>query len=102
MCEVNTDYKPYIQYRKGKKVIYVKVLREIYGLIESNLLWYNVYTNTLKYLGFSINTYDICTANNIIDVKQWTIVWYVDDNNLSNLYPNVATYILGFRSSDVV
>ena len=33
MCEVNNDYKPYIQYEKRKKAIYVKVLRAIYGCI---------------------------------------------------------------------
>ena len=30
-CEVNPDYKPHVQSENGKKVIYVKVLREIYG-----------------------------------------------------------------------
>ena len=39
MCEVNPDYKPYVQYENGKKVLYVDILREIYGSIESALLW---------------------------------------------------------------
>ena len=33
-------------------------------------------------------------ANKIIDEKQCTIVWYVDDNKLSHVYPNVVTDIL--------
>ena len=33
MCEVNTDYKTYAQYEDGKKVLYVKFLREIYRCI---------------------------------------------------------------------
>ena len=39
MCEFNTDHKPYVQYDNGKKVIYVKVLRAIYGFISSAILW---------------------------------------------------------------
>ena len=31
ICEVNPDYKLYVQYEKGKKFLYVKVLREVYG-----------------------------------------------------------------------
>ena len=70
MCEVNPDYKPYVKYENGKKVLHVKVLIEIYGLIESDLLWYNFYVKTLKDLGFSINTYDLCVAKKMIDGNQ--------------------------------
>ena len=38
MCGVNPDYKTYVKYDNGKKVLCVKVLRAIYGCIESALL----------------------------------------------------------------
>ena len=82
MCEVNPDYKLYFQYDNGNKVLYVKVMRPIYVCIKSDLLWYNFCVKTLKYLGFSMNTYYRCMAKKIIDGKQCTIVWYVDDNKL--------------------
>ena len=63
----------------------MKVLRAIYGCIESALLWYNFYLNTLKDSVFRINTYDICVSNKMIGVNQCTIVWYVDDNSLSRV-----------------
>ena len=94
MCEVNLDYKPCVQYDNGIKVLYVKVMRSIYGCIESDLLWYNLYVNTLKYLGFIFNTYYRCMANKIIYGNQCTIVWCVDDNNLLHVDPNVVTIIL--------
>ena len=94
MCEVNPEYKPYAWYDIGKKDIYMKVLREIYGCIDSALLWYNLYVNNLKYLGFIINTYDTCVAKKMIDGNQCTIVWYVDDNKLSYVDLNVVTDIL--------
>ena len=51
-----------------------------YGMIESALLWYNSYVSVLKDIGFKLNPYDRCVANCIIENKQCTISWYVDDN----------------------
>ena len=94
MCEVNPEYKPYVWYENGKKFIYVNVMRAIYGCIEYALLWYNLYVNTLKDLGFIINTCDRCVAKKMIDGNTCNIVWYVDDNKLSHVYLNVVTDIL--------
>ena len=94
MCEVNPEYKRYVLYENGKKFIHVKVPRAIYRCIESAMLCYNVYVNTLKYLGFSINTYDRRMAQKIIYVNQCTIVWYVEKNKLLHVEPNVITDIL--------
>ena len=52
MCDVNPEYKQHVTYEKGKKVLYLRVLRALYGCIESALLWYNLFTTTLKDLGF--------------------------------------------------
>ena len=93
MCEINPDYKPYVQYENIKKALYVEVLREIYGCIESALLWYNFYINTLEYLGFSINTYDRFLSKNMIDGKQCTIVCYVGENKLSHVDTNVVAVV---------
>jgi hypothetical protein len=95
MCEVNPEYIPYvITDKNGRKVLYVKILRAIYGCIESALLWYELYTKTLKDMGFVLNPYDRCVANKVINGKQCTIVFYVDDNKLSHVDPNVVTEIL--------
>ena len=72
----------------------MKVIHSIYGCIESALLWYNLYASTLKGLGFKINPYDKYVANKMIDGKQCTLVWYVDDNKLSRVDPNVVTNII--------
>ena len=95
MCEVNTEYKKYVTTdRNGKKILYVKVLRAIYGCIESALLWYELYVKTLKGMGFKLNPYDRCVANKIINGKQCTIAWYVDDNKISHNDPRVVTEVL--------
>ena len=94
MCEVNPDYKPYVKYYNGKKVLYVNVLRAIYGFIESTLLWYNLYVKNLKHLMFIINKYGRFVANIMIYGNQCTIVWYVDDNKLLHVDRNTVTDIL--------
>ena len=95
MCEVNPEYKKYVTTdRNGKRILYVKVLRAIYGCIESALLWYELYVKTLKGMGFKLNPYDRCVANKVIHGKQCTIAWYVDDNKLSHDDPRVVTEVL--------
>ena len=48
MCEVNPEYIPYVRYENGKEVLYVNILWDIYGCIESALLWYKLYLETLE------------------------------------------------------
>ena len=93
MCEVNPEYEQYVIKENGKKVLYVKILRAIYGCIESALLWYELYAKTLKGMNFKLNPYDRCVANKMINGKQYTIVWYVDDNKISHVDPKVVTSV---------
>ena len=55
MCQVNPYYEQNDIYKNGKKVLYLLVLRAIYGCVESALLWYNIFSKTLEGLGFEIN-----------------------------------------------
>ena len=48
MCEVNPEYIPFVRYENGKKVLYIKILESINGCIESALLWYKLYSETLE------------------------------------------------------
>jgi len=59
--------------------LYMRVIRAIYGCIESALAWYTLFTETLERMGFNINPYDRCIANKIINGHQCTISWHVDD-----------------------
>jgi len=45
-------------------------------------------------MGFEINPYDKCIANKMINGKQCTIVWYVDDNKISHVDENVIDDII--------
>ena len=94
MCSVNPEYTQHILYEKGTKVLYMRINKALYGMIESALLWYKCYTTVLKDMDFIINPYDRCIANKTINGKQCTIGWYVDDNKLSHVDPEVVTDVL--------
>ena len=65
--DVNEEHRKNVIIENGKRVLYIKAVRAVYGCIQSTLLWYNLYTNTLKDISFEINLYDKCIANKMID-----------------------------------
>ena len=44
MCAVNPEFLPDVRYENGKKVLYIQILKALYGMIKSALLWYTLYT----------------------------------------------------------
>ena len=66
----------------------------MYGTLKTPLLWYTLFTNTLKEEGFTINPYNKCVANKIINGKQFTICWYVDDIKFSHKEKSVVKDIV--------
>ena len=84
----------FVTYENGVKVLYVQLDKALYGCVQSALLWYELYSSTLIDMGFELNPYDMCVANSMIDSKQCTIVWYVDDNKISHVDPNVVTNVI--------
>ena len=47
--------------------------------MQSALLWYTMFTECLEYLGYELNPYDLCVANKMVNDKQLTVAYYVDD-----------------------
>ena len=48
----------------------------------------------MEEMEFLINSYDQYVANKMINGHQCTIVWYVDDNKLYHIDPDMFTDIL--------
>ena len=67
------EYRKHVRLEHGVKVLYLRVLRAIYGCIESALQWYVLYKKTLEKEGYELNPYDRCIANKLINGKQCTI-----------------------------
>jgi hypothetical protein len=92
-------YRPYMCLEDGKKILYVKLKKALYGCLKSALLFYKKLSGDLTEMGFNINPYDPCVANKLIEGKQMTIVWHVDDLKISHENPQVLTNMLTWLES---
>ena len=70
-------------------MIYVQLLKAVYGTLQAALLFYKKLKKDLVRIGFKINPYDPCVANRIVKGKQHTVTWYVDDLKSSHKNPQV-------------
>ena len=75
--------------KKGVKVIYLEILRAIYGMLEASLLWYRKFRSDLETIGFEFNVYDPCVAQRSKGKHQHTIRFHVDDVLSSHVDPRV-------------
>ena len=95
LCAKNPSYEGFVVMEDGKRMLYMQLLKALYGCIKSALLWYNLFTDMLKEMGFELNPYDNCVANKIINGKQYTIIWWVDDNYISHISNRVLDMVIG-------
>jgi hypothetical protein len=94
LCKLNPEHIKFVVVENGVKVLYVRLIKAIYGCVKSALLWYKMFSSTLQKMGFVLNPYDPCIANCMIQGEQCTIAWYVDDNKISHKDPEVVTMII--------
>jgi hypothetical protein len=64
LIEINSEmYRSYIVYEGSHRVIYVRMLRALYGMIQSALLFYKKCRSDIETIGFKVNDYNPCVAN---------------------------------------
>jgi hypothetical protein len=73
------QYKKHTVYKRGKPVIYVILLKALYGTLQAALLFWKNLSSQLQEWGFRLNPYDFCVTNKTINNKQCTIAWHVED-----------------------
>jgi hypothetical protein len=84
-------YELYVSYdKKGNKQLLVQCQKNaIYGTMVASLLYYRKFCKSLTGIGFVFNPYDPCVANKVINKKQMTICFHVDNCKLSHESPKV-------------
>ena len=80
-----TLYTKFVTVDNGQYVLYVYILKALYCLIKSALLFYKKLVKVLKEIVFRLNPYDSCVAKITVNEKQHTIVWHVDDIKSSHV-----------------
>jgi hypothetical protein len=95
LCDMNPAHGKFVVTEPGGlKSLYVRLVKALYGCVKSAYLWYHMFSGTLQKMGFVLNPYNSCVANCIIDGKQCTVLWYVDDTKISHVDPRVVTDII--------
>jgi hypothetical protein len=89
-------YGPYVVLENGKRVLYLQVLRALYGMLVAALLWYRQFRQDLEQVGFEFNPYDPCVANRMVEGKQQTVRFHVDDLMSSHANSQVNDAFLGW------
>ena len=86
LCQLAPEvYQPYVVEERNNKLLYMEMLKALYGMLVASLLYYKKFREDISTVGFKINPYDVCVANRNVHDNQHTIVWHVDDDKSSHV-----------------
>jgi hypothetical protein len=95
ICDIDSKYKKKIVYGKnGRKYMYAKLTKAVYGTLLGAILFYEKLSKQLIDWGYEPDCYDRCTFNKMIDGKQITIQFQVDDLKLLHMDHSVIDSVL--------
>ena len=90
LCEICPGvYDNFVIYEGKQKVLYVRILKALYGTMIASILYYKKFRKYIKSIGFEVNLYDICVANIMVNGKQHTVLLYLiqpNKNPMQKLY----------------
>ena len=78
----------------------MECLNALYGTMVASLLYYEKFTKSLKANGYEMNLYDACVWNKVIDGKQCTICFHVDDCKISHVSNHVVEQTIEWLRRD--
>ena len=72
-----TMYRKYVTVGpNGEPILYVRLLKALYGVLRSALLFYKKLRSDLENVGCVINSHDPCIANKMINRSQMTVTCF--------------------------
>ena len=94
-------YASYVTVEKGEKVMYVELLKALYGTLRAAwLFWEKLQAKLINDWGFTPNRYDSCVVNKMVDGKQLTVAWHVDDLKVSHEKEEVLDEFIGMMQNE--
>ena len=102
LLEIDEDlYASYVTEEKGKKVMYVELLKALYGTLRAAwLFWEKLQAKLVNDWGFTPNRYDSCVVNKKVNGKQLTVAWHVDDLKVSHKEEHALDEFIGLMEED--
>jgi hypothetical protein len=90
LLEIDADmYGPCVVMEGKERVMYVELLKALYGTVRAARLFWEKLSGKLLEWGFTANPYDPCVMNKMIEGKQLTVAWHVDDLKASHVLSTV-------------
>ena len=74
MCDVLSSFKKCVTKEGKRETLYMRLHKALYGCMQSALLWYRTFKERLEGMGFTINVYNPCVANKVVNGFTCTIV----------------------------
>jgi hypothetical protein len=71
-------YDDYVIIERKHRILYVRMLKALYGMLMSSVLYYKKFRKDIESVGFEVSPYDICVANRKVNGKQQTVMWHVN------------------------
>ncbi|MCK7499178.1 MAG: hypothetical protein MZW92_58370 [Comamonadaceae bacterium] len=91
LMEIDPDmYGPCVTKEGKETVMYVELLKALYGTVRAARLFWEKLTAKLLEWGFTANPYDSCVMNKSINGTQLTVAWHVDDLKVSHVESSVV------------
>jgi len=88
-------YDSYVTWDKnGNLCLLVICLSAIYDMMMASILYYWQFKASLESIGFEFHPYDPCVVNKMVEGKQWTICFNVDDCKISHAYSRVVDQMI--------
>ena len=94
-------YSSYVTEEQGEKVMYVELLKALYGTLRAAwLFWENLQAKLVKDWGFVPNRYDSCVVNKMVNGKQLTMAWHVDNRKVSHEEERVLDELIAMMEEE--
>jgi hypothetical protein len=86
LLEIDRElYEPYLVQERGELTMYIELLKALYGTMHAARLFWEQLSRQLIDWGFTPNPYDSCVVNKIVDGKQPTVAWHINDLKISHV-----------------
>ena len=102
LLETDQDlYASYVTEEKGKKVMYVELLKVLYGTLQAAwLFWEKLQAKLVNDWGFTPNQYDSCIVNKKVNRKQLSVACHVDNLKVSHEEDNILDEFIGMMEEE--
>ena len=75
-------YEKYVVYKDNTKFLDVQMYMVCY---DRHFFYYKTICIDIEEIGYLVNLYDPCVAHRIVNGKQQTVTWHVDDLKSSHM-----------------